>query len=325
MKKSIIVIICLNLCLLLGFPLSITVEANNHILKELADTTISISKEIDNDVEVTIYRDLDMFTDLVLRNYPEISHQQLADFIVNYTHQDILVVDSENADFILSLNNIHTTYEEFATGDNCDILPCSIRSRGSDTWTSGNGKLRIITSFSYIGSSDGADNYHIWSSAKWLTIPSTIIEDVFVLGTNAVFDSSYTEWGTLYIANHCNNSSCGNTNVIYRSVDATSTDFGNLHLQYTSGYPYLRFTDTGHICNSCLSTYTTRISFETYYAYNVLTSSPAMIYSSYGTLKLSLTSLNVNISYNGKPSISGSGTVGLSYDVYNARGVTLSH
>ena len=311
-------------CCLLTVPLFLCQENEYEaVLKELASETISVSTEIDNDLEVTVYRNIDKFIDSVHNDYPLIDDRQLAGFIVEYTKQELPVDCENNIEFILSLDNIHTATEEFTAGNNRHELVKYHLFRGSDIWNSSNGKIRITTSFSYHNTVNGEDIYYIWSTAKWLTIPVSFIEDVFVLGTTAIFDSNYAESGSLSITNHCNN--CGSTNVVSRSVTPSSPYYGNLNLEYAFGYPYLRFSDTGHICNNCLSTYTTRTGFQTNYIYRVITASSAMIYSSYGTQILSVTGLSVSFNYNGQPIISGSGTVGISYVVYNARGLSLQH
>ncbi len=293
------------------------------ILEKIAEEIISIDTVMDNGGEVTVYENLNQFVNSVRIEYPDISDYQIAEFIVSYTNQEISLENEDNVQFVLGLDNIHTTVEiiDLEDGNVQESVPAGIFSP-DDTWISNDNKMKITTSYSYQFNNSNGDYYLVWSTANWITIP-TVWEDVFVIGSNATFDSTYNESGNVTIKDKCDETSCGATSTFISSVNANSTTNGNTQLQYASGYPYLRFSEGGHICTTCLSENVHRTKFSVYYQYRVIANGTKMLYPVYAHKKLALSSLSVGISLDGTPSIGGS--LGVLFKKYEARGVTLTH
>ena len=321
MKRILIIVLSLFFIVCFSYvPVCATSEP--YDLKEVADRVIDIEQTIDNDACITVYSNLDVFVEEAYMQFPQINNIQLAQFLSDYTEQEIDVHTEDMAMFLLKLNNIHTTCQLFPVNkDNREIISPPINGL-RDTWNSSDNYMKIVTSYSYQFHDSLGDHYKVWATATWKVMPGILLEDVFVLGSSATFDDSYVENGYCSLTYRCDEPTCLASSLFYRNVNKNSTSNNGLKLQYSSGYPYIRFNVIGGYCKTCYSSNTHLEKYSAFDAYQVIANGTEMIYACYGHKTLGLSGLTVSISSAGVVSIGGLAIV---HTDYAARGVTLSH
>ena len=313
--KRIIIIVLSVIVFVTSLNPNVVAENTEKQLKEIAEEFVTVEKQYDNGNTIMVYRNLNAFVGKVREEIPDVNNIQLAQFISDYTEQEIIVETEELAELILSADNFHVASELVKGIERKDSPKGGLRS----TWNSSDGYMRIITSYTYLGTDSLGGHYNIYSTATWQTMPTVKLQDVFVLGTNASIDDTFTDSGYCSQTWKCNMGSCGATSTFYRTVNEYNLSNSGLQMQYSSGIPYLRFNCVGY-CKTCNSTNPTLTKYSAFLNYQVTTNGTQMIYGAYSHKTIGVTNITVGISSSGAVTFGG---IGVTHTDYQARGVTL--
>lgn len=318
MKKFMSLLLSFVLLSALTYPAFASNEAID--LDEIAETTIQITEKTDDTgTPSTTFDGLDRFTSQVHLTYPSLSDYEIATFILDYTGQEYHDLPEEQILEILDYTNITTSISYIKVDDTGAPHFCDTPYIPFADWTSTDGYMKIVTSYSYTKTVNGEKYYAVSSSATWLKYPAVALKDAFTLGTSGEFDDKVTDFGSVNQNFTC--LSCSKKKYRNRSVNTSKTTDEDLTLDYSNFVPALHFTPISPRCDYCGGSAKDSY-FNSYIKYGVIANRSINLQAGYGHMTVGVGSISIGIDANGTPnfSISGVGTV----KPYVARAVTIS-
>lgn len=286
----------------------------------LADDIIQVHEDVSADGGLqTTYTCLDDFMAAVRERYPDMSDRDIAAFILEYTGRDSDEISDEQILRILGQDNVTVSTDYiivYKDGRSCtlseDLLP-------SASWNSVDGYMKLTTGYSYKKTGSGKNYYDVSATARWLKYPSAYLEDVFILGTNGMFDDSVSETGEIHQVFTCN--ICQHKTDMERSVDQYSQIDQDLELKYGSYVPLLKFVPYDYQCAQCGSYDTISSLYTVSVSYGIFAVGGANIQAGYAHKTFGISGIDVSVSPAGVPSFST--TLGTRMTPYVARAVTV--
>lgn len=164
MKKFMSLLLSFVLLSALTYPAFASNEAID--LDEIAETTIQITEKTDDTgTPSTTFDGLDRFTSQVHLTYPSLSDYEIATFILDYTGQEYHDLPEEQILEILDYTNITTSISYIKVDDTGAPHFCDTPYIPFADWTSTDGYMKIVTSYSYTKTVNGEKYYAVSSSA----------------------------------------------------------------------------------------------------------------------------------------------------------------
>lgn len=317
------------LCFSLNTYVSTDVWAAESIddeLYEMASSIVGIEESVQaSGAVVTTYDNLNAFVDNVRNQDLAVSDLELARFIMEFTEQSSDGLQDEQILEMLEYDNISTSNVYLIRDTNGEVEEISKDEAliaTADDWTSSDGVMKITTSFTKTNTDGSTKYFTVWANATWLKISVNKMADVFILGTNGVFNDAFTEQGNVNQVFECKNG-CSKQTKRYRSVNANSTLDGDLSMDYDSFVPCLRFESIDTRCDYCTNGSSAECTtYNAYIKYGVIANGTANIQAAYGHKTFGPASIGVEISATGLPALSI--TFPSKMTSYTARSITLS-
>lgn len=311
---------------LLLFSISLTslllpASAANTSLETLAENTIQVSKRLeDSGAVVYTYTQIDTFVNQVHEEFPYMDDLTIAKFVADYFNMDTTYMPDERILQIIQYNNLSISQDNIYQLKDGTILCTDIDDPVPySVWNSSDGYMTIQTWSIYEKTVNGEDYFLVSADAKWYNFPKMRLEDKFVLGTNATFDDSYTEYGSAKQVFYCSNHAVETTISPY--VTKNNLTSGDLRMEYESFVPVLCYNSRLPYCSYGDSDYSSDRTFYTSIGYRIITNGSANIQAGYAHKTVGVTGVSVSISADGAPGFSaGIGTV---FTPYIARAVTV--
>lgn len=322
-KKMLSILVILSIVSSISLPIyaSDTTFTSLNYLQDVANDVVHVTSRVeDSGAVVYTYTEIDKFVEEVHEIYPNIDDLEIAKALLSFANVDSNDLSNERILDFIKYNNFSISQEQILLLDDGttfhttkgDPIPAS-------TWHSSDGYMTIITSYRYDKTVDGEDYFVVSADASWDKFPLMRLEDTFVLGTNAVFDDSYSETGsanqTFYCGNH------GKYTEINEYVSKRNTVSGDLKLEYENFVPLIRYNSRTPYCSSGDSDYSNDRNFSLSISYRIISDGSANIQAAYAHKLVGPANISVSISATGEPSFSGG--LATSYEPYRARAVTV--
>ena len=272
---------------------------------------------------VNTYNNIDSFWETAHALYPNATDRELASFVIEYIGQDSSALSEEDLLNVLQYKSISTSTSYITVAENGNYQELSEEEFALmplDIYNSPDGYMKLETNYALKRTVGSEKYFGVWVCATWLKWPAIALNDVLILSTNGVFDSSHNESAYVNQTFYCNSLSiCSKYSLVNRTVNKNSPIKDDLILKYSNYTPYISFVPLSPKCNYCGGP-AKDIYFRAYLSYGIITSGTCNIQAHYGHTTIGITDIGVGIK-NGEVTLTPK--LGAQITQYDAQPVTV--